>query len=39
VGFDVIDQLMIKFSACQIMDKKWEYNETIHQLFIDFKKT
>jgi hypothetical protein len=20
------------------MDKKWEYNETVHQLFIDFKK-
>jgi hypothetical protein len=19
-------------------EKKWEYNETIHQLFIDFKK-
>jgi hypothetical protein len=19
-------------------DKKWEYNETIHQLFLDFKK-
>jgi hypothetical protein len=22
----------------QILDKKWEYNETLHQLFIDFKK-
>jgi hypothetical protein len=22
----------------QILEKKWEYNETIHQLFIDFKK-
>jgi hypothetical protein len=20
------------------MGKKWEYNETVHQLFIDFKK-
>jgi hypothetical protein len=20
------------------MEKKWEYNETVHQLFIDFKK-
>jgi hypothetical protein len=23
----------------QILKKKWEYNETVHQLFIDFKKT
>jgi purine nucleoside phosphorylase len=22
----------------QILEKKWEYNETGHQLFIDFKK-
>jgi len=22
----------------QILEKKWEYNGTIHQLFIDFKK-
>jgi hypothetical protein len=22
----------------QILDKKWEYNETVYQLFIDFKK-
>jgi hypothetical protein len=22
----------------QILEKKWEYNETVHQLFIDFKK-
>jgi uncharacterized membrane protein len=21
-----------------MLDKKWEYNETVHQLFIDFKK-
>jgi hypothetical protein len=21
-----------------ILEKKWEYNETVHQLFIDFKK-
>jgi hypothetical protein len=21
------------------MEKKWEYHETVHQLFIDFKKT
>jgi sorting nexin-29 len=23
----------------QILEKKWEYNGTVHQLFIDFKKT
>jgi hypothetical protein len=22
----------------QILEKNWEYNETVHQLFIDFKK-
>jgi hypothetical protein len=21
-----------------ILEKKWEYNETVHKLFIDFKK-
>jgi hypothetical protein len=39
VGFDVIDQLMIKFSAfARYWRKKWEYYETVHQLLIDFKK-
>jgi hypothetical protein len=38
VGFDVTDQLLIRVSACQILEKKWEYNETVHQLFIGFKK-
>jgi len=23
----------------QILEKKWEYNETVRQLFIDFRKT
>jgi hypothetical protein len=23
---------------CQILQKNWEYNEAVHQLFIDFKK-
>jgi len=27
------------FCICQILEKKWEYNEAVHQLFIDFKKT
>jgi hypothetical protein len=26
------------FCILQILEKKWEYNETVHQLFIDFKK-
>jgi hypothetical protein len=26
------------FCIWQILEKKWEYNGTIHQLFIDFKK-
>jgi hypothetical protein len=26
------------FCICQILEKTWEYNETVHQLFIDFKK-
>jgi sorting nexin-29 len=26
------------FCIRQIPEKKWEYNETVHQLFIDFKK-
>jgi len=27
-----------KFCIRQILDKKWEYNEAVHQLFIDFRK-
>jgi hypothetical protein len=26
------------FCILQIHEKKWEYNEEVHQLFIDFKK-
>ena len=26
------------FCIFQILKKKWEYNEAVHQLFIDFKK-
>jgi hypothetical protein len=26
------------FNICQILQKKWEYNEAVHQLLIDFKK-
>jgi hypothetical protein len=35
VGFNVTDQPLIRFSA---FVKYWEYNETVHQLFIVFKK-
>jgi len=27
------------FCIFQILEKKWEYNEAIHQLVIDFKKS
>jgi hypothetical protein len=36
VAFDVTDQI---FCIRRILEKKWEYNETVHQLFIDFKKS
>jgi len=26
------------FCICQILEKKWEYNEEVHQFFVDFKK-
>jgi hypothetical protein len=26
------------YSMCHILEKKWEYNEAMHQLFTDFKK-
>jgi hypothetical protein len=39
VDFDVIIHLLIKiFCIRQILEKKWEYNGTVNQLFIDFKK-
>jgi hypothetical protein len=38
VGFDVTDELLITFYASSdTREKNWEYNETVHQLFIDFK--
>jgi hypothetical protein len=30
-----VDQI---FYIRQILEKRWEYNGTVHQLFIDFKK-
>jgi hypothetical protein len=26
------------FCIRQILEKKWEFNETVHQIFVDFKK-
>jgi hypothetical protein len=37
-GFRRNRSLLIKFSAsARYCRKKWEYNETVHQLFVDFK--
>jgi hypothetical protein len=39
VGFDITDQLLIRFFFAFIRYwRKWEYNETAHQLFTNFKK-
>jgi hypothetical protein len=40
VGFDLTDQLLIRFFSffTYWKKKKCEYNETMHKLFIDFKK-
>jgi hypothetical protein len=39
VGLDVTHQLQIKYFAfVRYWRKKWEYDETVHQPFIDFKK-
>jgi hypothetical protein len=37
--FDIIGQTNDQiFYIRQILEKKWEYNGTVHQLFIEFKK-
>jgi hypothetical protein len=39
VDFNITDQLLIRFSSfIKYWRKKWEYTETVYQLFIDFKK-
>jgi hypothetical protein len=39
VDFDITDQLLIRFSAfVRYWRKKWEYSETVHHLFLGFKK-
>jgi hypothetical protein len=40
VDFDLNDQLLIRYSAFfGYWIKKWEYNESVCKLFIDFKRT
>jgi hypothetical protein len=37
--FEVTDQLLLRYSALrETLEKKWEYNETVYQLFVDFEK-
>ena len=39
MGFDATGQLPIIYSAfVKYLRIKWEYNEAVHELFIDFKK-
>ena len=40
MDFDATGLLFIIYSAFvkYLREKKWEYNETVHQLFINFKK-
>jgi len=39
VDFDATGQLLIVYSTCvKYLRTKCEYNEAVHQLFIDFKK-
>jgi hypothetical protein len=39
VGFDVTDQLLVTFFLIsQILEKRWQHKETVHQLFPDLKK-
>ena len=39
VDSDATGRLLIIYSAFgKYLKKKWEYNEAVHQLFIDFKK-
>jgi len=38
LDFDAAGQLLIIYCAfVKYLRKKWEYNEAVHQLFIDFK--
>jgi hypothetical protein len=38
VDFDETDQLLVTlFCILHMLEKKWEYNERVHQLFVKFK--
>jgi len=39
VDFETTYQLIIYTAFVKYLGKKWKYNEEVHQLFIDFKKT
>jgi hypothetical protein len=38
VGSDVTHELLIRLFKFFYLEKQLEYNKTVHQLFIDFKK-
>jgi len=40
VDFNATGQRTMDHIFCirQILEKKWEYNDAVHQLFIDFKQ-
>ena len=39
MAFDATGRLLIIYSSfSEMLEKKWEYNEEVHQLYIDFKK-
>jgi len=41
LDFDVTDQILIRYQISynrQILEKKWEYNGTVHPLFTDLEK-
>jgi len=39
VNFSALGQLLIIHSAFVKYSKKWEYNEAVHQLIIDFQES
>jgi hypothetical protein len=39
VDFYATGQLLHIFCIHQILEKKWEYSEAVHQRFVDFKKS
>jgi hypothetical protein len=35
----LLEIVSVGFDVTKLLEKKWEYNKTVHQLFIDFKKS